>query len=171
VIQMKIGIISDTHDQIDRIKKAIAIFKKEKVVLVYHLGDFCSPFTLYFYKDLPCSVKAVFGNNDGDISRLSSVKPGNMEFFDSFYTDEQNSKKIAVTHGVNENMVAALFESGKYDIILRGHTHVAEIKKSDKTILINPGSLVGPIDNFRNCTKPSIAIYDFEKDAAKIIQI
>ncbi len=52
---MKIGIMPDTHDQIDNIKKAITIFKKEKVSLVYHLGDYCSPFTLYLYKDIPCS--------------------------------------------------------------------------------------------------------------------
>lgn len=43
---MKIGIISDTHDQVEKIKKAISIFNKEKVFLVYHLGDFCSPFSL-----------------------------------------------------------------------------------------------------------------------------
>jgi len=168
---MKIGIISDTHDQVDKIKKAIKLFKKEKVVVVYHLGDICSPFTLSLFKELPCSVKIVFGNNDADIFRHLNVKPGNVEFFDSFYVDELNNKKIALIHGINEEIVNALFEIRNYDILLRGHTHIAEIKKNEKTLLINPGGLIGPLDNFKHWTKPSVAIYDFEKDKAQIIKI
>ncbi len=165
---MKIGIISDTHDQIDNIKKAIKKFKKEKVVLVYHLGDFCSPFTLKLYEELECSVKAVFGNNDSDIFKLLANKPGNLAFFDKFYVDEFEGKKIAITHGDPYERVVALFESQKYDILLYGHSHVAEIKKNDFTLLINPGCL---IEGNKKWTKPSIAIYDLGKNSAKIIKL
>src|SRR3990172_7115086 len=96
---MKIGVISDSHDQIGKIQKAVSIFRKEKVVLVYHLGDICSPFSLQFFKDISCSVKAVFGNNDADIFKILNTKPGNIEFFDRFYVDEFNGKKIAMLHG------------------------------------------------------------------------
>jgi len=35
---MKIGIISDTHDNLPQIKKAVEIFNREKVELVLHAG-------------------------------------------------------------------------------------------------------------------------------------
>jgi putative phosphoesterase len=169
--ESKIGIISDTHDQIDRIKKAIALFRKEKVELVYYLGDICSPFSLVYFKELSCSVKAVFGNNDGDLNKLTNFKPSNMEFFDRFYVDEYNGKKIALFHGDPKEWVDTLFESKRYDLLLCGHSHVAEIKKNEKTLMINPGSLLGQIENHKDWTKPSVAIYNFEKDKAEIRRI
>jgi uncharacterized protein len=169
---MKIGIISDTHDQIDKIKKAIAIFNKEKVVLVYHLGDFCSPFTLSLYGELKCSMKAVFGNNDSDVFRHMQWKPGNVEFFGKFYVDEFQGKKIALFHGDPNEIVDFIFDSKTYDIVLRGHNHKAEIKKNEKTLLINPGTLVESFKGLKSSwTKPSVAIYDFSKNQAKIIKV
>ena len=81
---MRVGIISDTHDQVDKIKKAIRILNKEKVDLTYHLGDWCSPFNLHLFKDLKCSLKGIFGNNDSDIYKFFRYKPDNLEFFDKF---------------------------------------------------------------------------------------
>ncbi|HCL90984.1 MAG TPA: YfcE family phosphodiesterase, partial [Candidatus Atribacteria bacterium] len=49
---MKIGIISDTHDNLPKIKKAVGIFNREKVELVLHAGDFVSPFTFLEFKNL-----------------------------------------------------------------------------------------------------------------------
>ena len=63
---MKIGIIADTHDNLPQIKKAVEIFNREKIELVLHAGDFVSPFTFLEFKNLNCSLKGVFGNNDGD---------------------------------------------------------------------------------------------------------
>ena len=40
---MKIGILSDTHDDIDNVKEAIYRFKEQKVELIVHAGDFCIP--------------------------------------------------------------------------------------------------------------------------------
>jgi uncharacterized protein len=169
---MKIGIISDTHDQVENIKKAVNIFRKEKVDLVYHLGDICSPFTLVLYKNLPCSIKVVFGNNDADIFLYQKWKPENMEFLGRFYVDEINGKKICLLHGESMEILGALFESKKYDLLLRGHFHKADIMKNERTTMINPGTLVASFTgNKFEWTKPSVAIYDFEKDTATIISM
>jgi len=42
---MVIGIISDTHDHMDNIRKALKIFKEKNVKVILHAGDFVSPFT------------------------------------------------------------------------------------------------------------------------------
>ena len=43
---MKIGVLSDTHDHIPKIKRAVEIFNEEKVDLVLHSGDIVAPFSL-----------------------------------------------------------------------------------------------------------------------------
>ena len=40
---MKIGILSDTHDDIDNVKEAIHRFREQDVELIIHTGDFVFP--------------------------------------------------------------------------------------------------------------------------------
>ena len=77
---MKLGIISDSHDQVENIKKAVEIINKEKVDFVYHCGDLCSPFVLHLLAELNCPVKIVFGNNDADVFKHIMMKPDNVSF-------------------------------------------------------------------------------------------
>ena len=42
---MKIGILSDTHNQLTNFEKALTIFRREGVTLVVHCGDLSSPET------------------------------------------------------------------------------------------------------------------------------
>ena len=52
---MKIGVVSDTHDQRQRILEAIDIFNKEKVGLVIHCGDWVAPFSAARFAALKCN--------------------------------------------------------------------------------------------------------------------
>ena len=68
---MKIGLISDTHDDINNVQKAIEIFKEEKVSLIIHAGDFIFPGVIDEFKklkdELPgIRIIGVLGNNDGE---------------------------------------------------------------------------------------------------------
>ena len=114
-------------------------------------------------------MKAVFGNNDADIFKHLH-KPGNIIFYDRFYIDEHFGRRIALLHGDPEELAIALFESRRYDLLLRGHNHVAEIRKNEKTLMINPGSLIGPIAGHNEWTGPSVAIYESDKNA-RIIKL
>ncbi len=169
---MKIGIISDTHEQVDNIKKAVKVFNKEKVGCVYHAGDICSPSVLHLFGELNCKIKVVFGNNDKDVFKHLKYKPDNMSFHDVLLTETVNGKKLCMLHGDPVDVVNAIFESKQYDIIIKGHTHVAEIKQNEKTIMINPGNLFGPYSDFtKKYTKPSVAVYDFKTNKARIIEL
>src|SRR3989338_433992 len=110
-------------------------------------------------------MKAVFGNNDADIFKLVNRVPANFSFHDRFFVDNVEGKKICLFHGDPEELAVRLFESGKYDLLLRGHNHVAEIRRNEKTLMINPGSLIGKFNEAsKSSTEPSVAVYDFEKD-------
>ncbi|MEA1871092.1 MAG: YfcE family phosphodiesterase, partial [Candidatus Bipolaricaulota bacterium] len=63
---MKLGIISDTHDNMPKIARAVELFNERKVDLVLHAGDFISPITASEFTHLEAPLIGVFGNNDGE---------------------------------------------------------------------------------------------------------
>ena len=68
------------------------------------------------------------GNNDADIFKLVKNKPDNLEFKDRFFVDTISDKKICLFHGDPQELVNAIFDSKRYDVVLRGHNHEAEVK-------------------------------------------
>lgn len=169
---MKIGIVSDTHDQIGRVMKAVEIFNREQVEMVVHCGDIVSPFMLRYFKDLKCSIKFLFGNNTGDILlHLKSAKEFGLpdHEFGTFFSLERAGKKIAVYHGDHQEITAALIKCGDYDCVFTGHDHLSRIEKAGKVLWVNPGALA---DRHKpGMSPPSIAIYDSISHTAKSIKI
>ena len=49
---MKLGIITDTHDNKPAIVKAISIFNDRQVDLVVHAGDMIAPFSAALFAEL-----------------------------------------------------------------------------------------------------------------------
>lgn len=169
---MKIGIISDTHDQIENIKIMVDRLNKEAVELVIHCGDWVSPFSLRYYENLRCPIKGIFGNNDGDKFRhleRAKLYGINVEYQDRFISTEIDGKKIAVFHGDYEEIIEALLASQMYDAVFHGHNHKKEIKTVGKTLSVNPGTLM-------NETTPSVkgasfAIYETVSNTARLLDI
>jgi len=57
---MIIGLISDTHDRLPLIERAVKRLKEERVKLVLHAGDYVSPFTAKPYAELDAPMIGVF---------------------------------------------------------------------------------------------------------------
>ncbi len=161
---MKIGIISDTHDNLPQIRKAVKVFNREKVELVLHAGDFVSPFTFLEFKNLNCPLKGVFGNNDGDKLYLQEKFKVIGELYPAPYNVNINNKNVIILH--KEKLIDALAESQKYDIIIYGHTHRTDLRKIGKTLIINPGECSGWLTG-----KSTIALLNLESLEAKIIKL
>ena len=161
---MKIGIISDTHDNLPQIKIAVEIFNREKVELVLHAGDFVSPFTFLEFKNLNCPLKGVFGNNDGDKLYLQEKFKVIGEIYPAPYIVKINNKNVIMLH--KEKLIDALAESQRYDVIIYGHTHRSDLRKIGKTLIINPGECGGWLTG-----KSTIALLDLKTLEAKIIDL
>lgn len=139
---MLIGLISDTHDHVPHIKKAVGIFKNRGVDLVIHAGDFCSPFTIPLFEGLP--LKAIFGNNDGDKYLLmNKCEAIGVDLEGEFFELDAAGHQIAVYHGTYAGITEALQNCGKYDAVISGHTHEAVQEKVGNTLAINPGTAHG----------------------------
>jgi competence ComEA-like helix-hairpin-helix protein len=70
---MRIGLISDTHDNVTMIKAAIKRLNELDVELVLHAGDYISPFTAKPYAELRAKMIGVYGNNCAEREKLKEV--------------------------------------------------------------------------------------------------
>lgn len=153
-----IGILSDSHDNMDAIKAAVELFNKKKVKTVLHAGDIISPFTAIAFSKLDADMYFVFGNNDGDRLLLKQkFDEIGAQCCGDFGDLEIDGKRIALIHGTYEPPVTALAESGDFDIVVRGHTHHAGVTKINETLLINPGETAGVLTG-----KRTVALLDPE---------
>lgn len=167
------GVMSDSHDRIEAIRAAIDKFNAESVELVLHAGDIVSPFSVREFEKLNCKIVCVTGNNDGDPKALRKFlsKIGG-ELWDVFFKIEVGDKRIALTHGEWPELVEALILSGKYDVVINGHSHEASIRKQNNVLVINPGSCSYPIVNgVVTIGNGTIAVLDLDKMSANILKI
>ncbi|MCD4831905.1 MAG: metallophosphoesterase [Anaerohalosphaeraceae bacterium] len=136
---MKIGIISDTHDHRANVFKAVEIFNDEKVSYVIHAGDIISSVTANALSGVEnVQIVAVFGNCDGERLQLRrTIEELGGEIHEEPYRFVLAERKIFVTH--KPGAINEVIESGKYDLVIYGHTHVLDIRKLGRTLVVNPG--------------------------------
>ena len=159
---MKLGIISDTHDNVPMIIKAVEFFNQADVDLVLHAGDYVSPFSLKPLLSLECDFLGVWGNNDGDKIALQNIAQGKIE--NSPFIESYGDKKILLGH--HFETLEALIVSQEFYIIIYGHTHKPDIRKKGKTLVVNPGECGGWLEG-----KSTIALADLEAQTAEIIEL
>ena len=140
---MKIGVISDSHDNLPNIRKAVQVFSTNGVEALIHGGDFCSPFTIAEFKPLAekgVKMHAVFGNNDGDRVLLAKRGEGFITFADGSLSVTLGGKRIVVLH--YPDLGEDLFRLGAYDLVIYGHNHTVRVEGGEKKLL-NPGTSSG----------------------------
>lgn len=165
---MLIGLISDTHDNLPLVDKAVRKLNEENVELVLHAGDYVAPFVIPRFKELKSRLIGVFGNNDGDHELLKKrfSEYENLELHDNFAEVEVEDMKIALLHGSDRDLLKALVNSENFDFVVHGHTHNVEIYRKGKTLVVNPGEVCGYLTG-----KATIALLDAEKHEAKIVEL
>jgi len=164
---MIIGIISDTHDNKTSIEKAVNKFNEYDVKTVIHAGDHIAPFTVRWMSKLNSNVVGVAGNNDGDRRLLRKLYEGyGWKFEDLIAEVVIDGVKIAVTHGTYEAIVNALIYSGRYDVVIYGHTHRYRIERVGDTLVINPGEACGYLTGLE-----SIVLLDTRDMKARLLTL
>ncbi len=161
---MKIGIISDTHDRVSEIRKAINIFKELDAELIIHLGDYVAPFTAKPFVDSKINFLGIFGNNDGEKFGLIKAFSPVGKIYNPPYETTIDNKIFLLLH--DPVTLEAYIKSQKYDYILYGHLHKKHKEVSGKTRILNPGETCGIISGVS-----SIAYIDTVKDIIEIIDL
>ena len=164
---MKIGIISDTHDRLPFIDRAVRKMNEEEVDLVLHAGDYSAPFAASRFKSLKAKMIGVFGNNDAEKELLRrNFKDIGAEIRGRFAEIKVDGLKIALLHGEEMELLNSLLNTGAYNIIIYGHTHQSEIRRENGVLVINPGEACGYLSG-----KATIGLLDTSTLDAVIVSI
>lgn len=157
---MKIAIFSDVHDNLVRWSEAAETIKDQGITIGVCCGDVQSVDTLKVIAESFEELYLCFGNADYTLPMSTGLIPENVKWFSEVGEFTLDGKDYALVH--NDQVAKALAESGKYDIVLYGHTHTPWEKIVGKTKLLNPGEISGRYG------RPSFAILDTETLEARL---
>jgi hypothetical protein len=161
---MKIAILSDIHDNIWNLEKVLERVKKEKCQVVIFCGDFCAPFSAVMLAKSKLPVYAVLGNSYDTYNTLGVTKDfNNFNLFSEIGEIELGKKKIAICH--YPKLARGLAFTGEYNAVFHGHNHKASSELTNKTLLANPGEVMG---RYGKCT---FGIYDTSSNKFEIIEV
>jgi len=171
-----VGVMSDTHDNVELTLKAIRIFLENNIDTIIHLGDIISPFMPRFIKgeigDEEVKIISVLGNNDGDPYMLAKLfNEYKWILLPSPSVIELDGIKVYLMHGFNgidftEAMARSLLRNMDVEILLYGHTHRYREERINNKLLLNPGEVCGYLTG-----NPSIAILDTDRLTVKRVGV
>jgi len=158
---MKVVMMSDSHDNLDALQRAVDYCNKNNVEHVLHAGDLVAPFVNRVLKNLKAPITIVFGNNDGERHGLRLTFKDRI--FEPPHELTLDGKRILMLH--DPIVLDALRQSRKYDLILYGHLHEIELTR-EPTLVVNPGEIGGWLTG-----KSTLAVWDTQTNDVQIVEI
>ena len=154
---MRVGVVSDSHKNLDNLKSAAGKLIEEKVQDIIHLGDDYDDAKVL--EEFPVEVVKI---------------PG---VFSTYYQDPQipnrlvrefGGVKTLMTHAPTphkndlpgELSPEKIIDRERIKVILYGHTHIPQIKEMNGVLWVNPGHLQ---KEDKRDFPPSFAVVDFDK--------
>ncbi|HEY76274.1 MAG TPA: YfcE family phosphodiesterase [Thermoflexia bacterium] len=162
---MRIGILSDTHDNLRNVEAAADFLRSEGVVTLLHCGDVCGPAVIEALAGFDLYV--ALGNVDRmpalglAVEALCGV--GRLARWHSLVLD---GFAVALLHGDEEPLLRHLVRSGEHAYVIYGHTHRRDDRRVRTTRVINPGALGGTRREPR-----SFCILDLETGETRFIEL
>lgn len=163
---MRVALLSDIHDHTTHLLLALCSAREEGCRHLLFLGDMAGTETFRTLREeWPHGIDLIFGNNEWDTRTFMQLA----EQWD--YTTLHgatadivlDNRRLFLTHLPWDAARAA--ETGQYDAVFYGHTHVPAMKQTGKTLLANPGEVYG-----RHGT-PTIGVYETETNTLRIIRL
>jgi putative phosphoesterase len=160
---MKIGILSDTHDQISSVERALHLLRAEGVETLLHCGDIEGIDMIALFAGW--EVHFVYGNCDWDKNGLArameAIGATNHQRYGHL---ERAGVTLGWVHGDNGQLLKDLIASGAYDFVFHGHTHTAGERQSGRTRVLNPGA-------FTRVSRKSVLVVDLPAGKAQWLTI
>jgi putative phosphoesterase len=142
----RIMVISDTQEDMATMRMVLAYLKDTRIDMVIHLGDYYNDPDILEKEGYPLiKVPGTWDPHyyDRAIPNRKFIELAGWKIFlthtpDSHYNDLADDLKPET-----------IMHRGEADIFLYGHTHLAEIKRRESVIMINPGHM--SCDEHRGC--------------------
>ncbi len=161
---MRIGIVSDTHNNLANCATIVELFNAARVDAVIHTGDITQAKTLAVFAGLGMPLHGVFGNNDaGERESLERAALGHgFHFFDPPCRLLWAGRTILVVHDPLE------FDGhldGTVDVALHGHTHRQHLSRDGGRLTFNPGECAGHMAGLN-----TVGVLDLESLAVELLK-
>jgi putative phosphoesterase len=139
---MRIGVVSDTHNQLANVARIVELLNRAGVDLVVHTGDITQAKTLEVLARLDAPLHGVFGNNDaGEREALAEAADRlGMRLHEPPLSLALADRKVVVVH---DPRVLDPDWTARHDLALHGHTHRRTLERPDGRLLFNPGECAG----------------------------
>ena len=159
---MLLGVVSDTHGHIANAQAAVRMLESLEVAAVVHCGDVGSAAIPPLFAPWPTHF--VLGNVDYDPMVVKHAISANGKFHDRFADLSLDGRRIAVIHSDDFKRFRAAIDSGLYDLVCYGHSHIAEQHVEKKTLVLNPGALY-------RANPHTLAVVELETMQATIVNL
>jgi putative phosphoesterase len=165
-MDMKIGILSDTHNDSAMTARSLQVFRQRGVRILFHCGDLTSPEMVKHFD----SFEVFFVRGNMDRHQAQALKAAVAVQKGAHWLGKGDEvvlegKSIAITHGDRENLFETLLFA-QPDYLFSGHTHRRRDERVGTTRLINPGALGGTQHEAR-----SIGVLDLTTDQLEVITL
>lgn len=160
---MRVGVVSDTHGQIEQTRAAIRMFESLEVERVLHCGDIGSAEVVELFAPWPTDF--VFGNTDSDQTVLATViEQAGQTCHGEFGELTIDGVRIALVHSHEPRRFAASIGSGRYQVVCYGHTHKAAVELRGDCLVLNPGAVY-------RATPHTVALLELPQIEATIVEL
>jgi uncharacterized protein len=160
---MRLGLVSDTHGHVELTRPAVRMLESLEVDTVLHCGDIGSIEVVELFAAWPTHF--VFGNCDDNTESLAAaIKKAGQTCHGMFGDLEFEGVRVALLHSHERRRFRETIDSGNYQVVCYGHTHVAAIDKHGKTTVVNPGAIY-------RAEPHSLAIVDLPAVEATIVKL
>jgi len=137
---VRIGVVSDTHNQIRNVRRIVELFNLAGVERVIHTGDITKARTLEAFTGLEASLVGVFGNNDEREPLRAVARDAGIRLEEPPLSLTWHERRLLVVHDphfLTDAMLAG------HDVVLHGHTHRSVHERRHGALVFNPGECAG----------------------------
>ena len=138
---MKIGVVSDTHNNLKNTRRITQLFNAAQVERVIHTGDITQAKTLEAFADLNAPLTAIYGNNDLERDSLQQAAHRlGIELHDPPLHLKWHQRQILVVH---DPLDLDGLTTSAHNLVLHGHTHLFRAERTETQLIFNPGECAG----------------------------
>jgi len=153
---MRLGLISDTHDNRDRTRKALGLLEDADVEALVHAGDLNTARLVPMLEGW--RVWLAQGNVDHPTRIQQAIEDNAVDVdYGVRHQIEVGPARVGLIHGDDESRLEGMVNAGAFDLVVHGHTHEFRDERIGDTRVVNPGAV-------HRASPPSVCVWDAETD-------
>jgi putative phosphoesterase len=158
---VRVGVVSDTHDNLRNVARIVALLNGVGVDRVVHTGDITQVKTLEVLAGLAAPLYGVWGNNDQPRRVLEAACMDlGFDFADSGREFGWSRRKILVVHDPREIRKRL----NGHHLVLHGHDHRRRVELRAGSLIVNPGECAGHLQGHN-----AVAVVDLVSLEAEVL--